>query len=289
MPEQTVIHPTAVIEAGAQIGPGCHIGPYAFVGGQVSLGSDNVLGPHVVIEGRTRIGARNRFVQFCSIGAGPQTAGWTGAVSGLSIGDDNVLREFVTIHAASEDADAPTRLGSGNLLMVNAHVAHDCQVGDGVTLANGATLGGHVQVGDGAVVSGLAAVHQGVRVGTLAFIAGGSMVTQDVAPFCLVQGDRARLVSLNLVGLRRAGLDVAQIAALRRTYRTLFLGSGAMAERIAAVRAAEQGQPQVAALAAFLEGSGGGASRPRGPMPAAPSWRPDPGASPSAWSWAINR
>lgn len=245
------IHPTAVIASGASIDESCEIGPYAVIGAGVRLGPRNVVAPHVVIEGDTQIGPGNRFLASCSIGASPQIAGRSGDVGRLVIGEDNVFREFVTVHAGGE---AVTVLGSRNLIMATAHVAHDCQLGDDIVLANGATLGGHVQIEDMAQVSGLCALHQHVRIGTLAFVAGGSIVTQDVAPYCLVQGDRARLVSLNLVGLKRAGLSGGEVATLKRAYRELFLGQAPLAERIAAVEAGD-GDARVKRLAAFLRSS----------------------------------
>ncbi len=245
------IHPTAVIASGASIHESCEIGPYAVIGRGVRLGPGNVVGPHAVIEGDTQIGAGNRFLASCSIGASPQITGRSGDVGRLIIGDENVFREFVTVHAGG---DAVTLLGSRNLIMATAHVAHDCQLGDDIVLANGATLGGHVEIEDMAQLSGLCAVHQHVRIGTLAFVAGGSIVTQDVAPYCLVQGDRARLVSLNLVGLQRAGLSAVEVGVLKRAYRALFLGQAPMAERISAVEVSD-GDARVRRLTAFLRSS----------------------------------
>lgn len=233
------IHPTAVIQDGAVIGPGCRIGPYAVVGAEVRLGPDNIVGPHVVIEGRSTIGPRNRFLQFASVGSGPQADGWSGEAAALTLGADNVIREGVTLHGAL--GAGSTRIGDRNLIMAGAHVGHDGDLGSDIRMANAATLGGHVAVEDGAQISGLVAVHQHVRVGRLSFIVGGAMVVQDVPPFCTVQGDRARLAGLNLVGLRRAGLDPEAVAGLRRAYRLLFLGAAPMAERIAAVRARKLG------------------------------------------------
>lgn len=241
------IHPTAVIEPGAQIGDGSKIGPYSVIGPQVRLGPCNLVGPHVVIEGRTEVGGGNRFLQFSSIGAGPQVSGWDGESGRLVIGDGNVFREFVTVHGSME---TETRIGSRGLFMATVHVAHDCRLGDEVKLANGATLAGHVDVGDFAWVSGLSAVHQGVRIGTHAFVAGGSIVTQDVPPFCLVQGDRARLVSLNLTGLKRAGFSAAEITELRGAYRLLFRSPGALVERMTALAGASG---RVAELVGFLQ------------------------------------
>jgi UDP-N-acetylglucosamine acyltransferase len=231
----TLVHPTAVIEAGAHIAEGCEIGAYAFVGAQVRLGPGNVVGPHVVIEGRTEVGRGNRFLQFASIGAGPQADGWAGEAGVLVIGDGNVFREQVTLNASM--GPEPTRIGDRNLLMVAAHVGHGGVLGSDIRMANAATLGGEVVVEDFAWLGGLCAVHQRARIGAHAFVAGGAMVVQDVPPFCTVQGDRARLAGLNTVGLKRAGYGAAEIAALRRAYRLLFLGSGPMGTRITAAEA----------------------------------------------------
>ncbi len=255
-----LVHPTAVIASGAQIAPGVEIGAYAVLGPQVVLGPGNVVGPHAVIEGATVVGPGNRFLQFCAIGAGPQVDSWAGEAGALVIGAANVFREFVTVHASI--GLQPTKIGSRNMIMTGAHVAHDCTLGDDIRLANGATLGGHVEIADFAQVSGLVAIHQHSRIGTHAFVAGGSIVTQDVPPFCLVQGDRARLAGLNAVGLKRAGFALAEIAELRRAYRTLFLGTGPMEDRLAAARRGAGAHTM--ALVAFLESSGRGCiSTPR--------------------------
>ena len=248
------IHPTAVIDPDARLGDACDIGPYAVIGAGVRMGPGNIVGPHAVIEGETRIGAGNRFLQSCSIGAGPQVTGWAGSVGRLIVGDGNVFREFVTVHASAVEA---TVVGSRNLVMATAHIAHDCRLGDDIKIANGSVLGGGVEVGDCAWVSGLCAVHQHVRIGRHAFVAGGSIVTQDAPPFCLVQGDRARLVSLNLEGLRRASFSPAEIQALRRAYRTLFQDSACLAARLAKARQTADGA--AAELLDFMESSSRGA------------------------------
>ncbi|MES2722683.1 MAG: acyl-ACP--UDP-N-acetylglucosamine O-acyltransferase [Pseudomonadota bacterium] len=247
----SLIHPTAVIASGARIAEGVEIGAYAVIGPQVVLATGNIVGPHAVIEGATVVGPCNRFLQFCAIGAGPQVDGWAGEAGGLVIGSNNVFREFVTVHASS--GPAPTKIGSRSLIMTGAHVAHDCVLGDDIRLANAATLGGHVEIADFAQVSGLVAIHQHSRIGTHAFVAGGSIVTQDVPPFCLVQGDRARLAGLNAVGLKRAGFTPAEIAELRSAYRTLFLGADTMEHRLAAARRGAGARTLV--LLDFLESS----------------------------------
>ena len=177
-----------------------------------------------------------------------------------------MFREFVTVHSGGE---ATTRIGGGGLFMATAHVAHDCVIGDEVVMANGATLGGHVEIGDRAQLSGLCAVHQHVRIGELAFVAGGAIVTQDVAPYCLVQGDRARLVSLNAVGLRRAGIGAGDAAVLKRAFRAIFHGDGSLAERLAAVETGADDE-RVRRLVAFMRSSARGViATPRRNLPAA--------------------
>lgn len=257
-------HPTAVIHPDAEVHPSCEVGPYAVIGAGVRLGAGNMVGPHVVLDGHTEVGKGNRFLASCSIGASAQISGHAGA-GRLTIGDDNAFREFVTVHAGGTGV---TRIGSRGLFMATCHVAHDCTIGDEVILANGATLGGHVQIGDRAQVSGLCAIHQHVRIGTLAFVAGGSIVTQDVAPYCLVQGDRARLVGLNAVGLRRAGLASADLASLKRAFRTIFQGSGSLAERLDAA-AAESAAPAQELLSFVAATSRGVISSPRRHLAAA--------------------
>ena len=251
-----LIHPTAVIEPGAQLGEGVQIGAYSVIGPDVHLGRDNVIGPHVVIEGRTTIGDRNRIYQFASIGATPQDDSYNdGQPTELIIGDDNIVREYVTIQPGMKAERPMTKVGSGNMFMALSHIAHDCKVGDGTRFANGATLAGHVEVGDYAWISGLVAIHQFARIGAHAFVAGGAMVTQDVPPFCLVQGDRARLIGLNEVGLKRQGFTSQEVLNLRRAFKMLFRRPGAKEERLAQVRA-ELGEGRgVDQLLAFMETS----------------------------------
>ena len=198
------IHPTAMVASGARVGPRTSVGPYAMLGPEVSLGADNVVGAYVVIEGRAEIGTANRFYSHSVIGVEPQVSAWQGGPQRLQIGDHNVFREFVSVSGSADEGHGCTSIGSRNMLMATAHVGHDCQLGDRIHIANGGTLAGRVVIEDNAWVSGLCAVHQLVRIGAHAFAAGGAIVTQDIPPFCLVQGDRARLVSLNEVGLRRA-------------------------------------------------------------------------------------
>jgi len=254
------IHPTAIVAPGAELGVGVEVGPYSLIGPRVSLGAGTVVGPHVVVEGNTKIGAENHIFQFASVGAIPQDLKYRGEDSELVIGDRNRIREFCTLNPGTSGGGMVTRIGSDNLLMAYAHVAHDCAVGDRVVLANGVQLGGHVRIGDYAVIGALAGIHQFVRVGESAIVGAGSMVSQDVPPFCNATGDRARLVGLNTVGIRRRGLE-GGLPGLKRAYRLLFRSGLRVAEAAARVRAELPAVPEVERLVRFVEGSERGVAR----------------------------
>ena len=223
------IHPTAIIEDGAQLAADVSIGAYSIIRTGVSIGAGTKVGPHVVIEGNTNIGCANEIFQFASIGAIPQDLKFHGEQSSLSIGDRNKIREFTTIHLGTEDGGGKTLIGNDNLFMAYTHIAHDCIVGNHVILANAATLAGHVEVDDFAIIGGLSAVHQFTRIGTHVMASGGSMIAQDVVPYVIVQGDRAKTVGLNLVGLKRRGFAKEELSALKKAYKLLFR-SGKMQE-----------------------------------------------------------
>jgi UDP-N-acetylglucosamine acyltransferase len=253
--EPAAIHATAVVAPSAIIGAGTVIGPYSVIGEKVEIGAGNRIGPHVVIEGRTIIGDGNAIFQFASIGAAPQDLKYQGEDTLLKIGDRNIIREYVTLQPGTAGGGGETVIGNGNLFMASSHVAHDCVVGNDIHLGNSTAIAGHVTVSDGAILSALAAVHQFVRIGGQSFVAGGAIVTQDVPPFCLVQGDRAHLVGLNLVGLQRGGMSEEEIASLKRAYRTLFLGEGLLEQRIASAAAQGADFPSAKELAQFVANS----------------------------------
>jgi len=254
------IHPAAVVDRRAELASDVRIGPYAVIGPQVRIGAGTWIGPHAVVDGRTTIGAGNRIFPFASVGTIPQDLKYRGEPSTLEIGDRNTLREYVSVNPGTEGGGMVTVIGHGCLLMVSSHVAHDCRLGDSVILANGAALGGHVVVHDHAIVGGLAGVHQFTRVGESALCAAGAMVSQDVPPFCVVAGDRARLYGLNLLGLRRRGFSAETIRALKRAYRLLFQG-GARHEALEATRRALGQVPEVARLCEFVASSTRGVCR----------------------------
>lgn len=215
-----MIHPTAIIDLQARLDATVCVGPYAVIDAEVELGPHCVVGPHVHLTGRLRAGAHNRFHAGCVLGDAPQDLKYTGAPTGVRIGDHNVFREHVTVHRSTKPEEE-TVIGSRCFLMAHSHVAHNCRLGDHVILANGALLGGHVTVQDRAFVSGNCLVHQFVRIGTLALMQGGSAVSKDLPPFTVARGDN-HICGLNIVGLRRAGFAPDQRLELRRLYQLLF-------------------------------------------------------------------
>jgi UDP-N-acetylglucosamine acyltransferase len=255
------VHPTAIVAPGARLHPSVEVGPYAVIGPSVAIGAGTTVGPHAVIEGRTRIGERNRVFQFASVGAQPQDLKYAGEDSALEIGNENLIREFTTLHKGTTGGGAVTRIGDGNLFMAYSHVAHDCQVGSGCVFANGATLGGHVEVGDHAILGGLAAVHQFTRIGRHAFLAGGTMVVMDIPPFCMAQGDRAELVGVNSIGLARHGYSEEQIGRVKEAYRILFRSKLPLEEAVERIRT-ELGNPtELQVLLGFVTSSQRGLTR----------------------------
>jgi UDP-N-acetylglucosamine acyltransferase len=231
----TQIHPTAIVEPGAALAETVRIGPFCVVGGEVSLGDGVALHSHVVVTGRTSIGANTSIFPFASIGHAPQDLKYAGEESRLEIGHDNIIREQVTMNPGTRGGGMLTRVGNHCLFMVGAHVAHDCVIGDHVIMANNATLGGHVVVSDNAVLGGLSAVHQFVRIGQHAMIGGMSGVERDVIPFGSVMGDRARLSGINLVGMQRRGFSRDEIQSLRTAFALLFADAGTLSERVAEI------------------------------------------------------
>lgn len=229
-----MIHPTAIVHPDAELDPSVQIGPYAVIDAAVQIGPQCVLGPHVVILGRTLIGARNRFHAGCVIGDAPQDLKYRGEPTCLRIGDDNVFREHVTVHRSNQP-DQETVIGSNNYFMQHAHVAHNCRIGNHTIIAGGALLAGHVEVQDRAFVSGNCLVHQFCRVGTLAMMQGGSAISKDLPPFTVALREN-EICGLNLVGLRRAGFTPEQRLELKRLYYALFRSGQNLRTAVAAAR-----------------------------------------------------
>ena len=228
----SIIHPTAIVDPAAKIGADSNIGPYCVIGPDAELGDGIELISHVCVAGRTKIGSNTKVFPLASLGHAPQDLKYNGEASELIIGENNVIREHVTINPGTEGGGMLTRVGNGCLIMVGAHVAHDCQVGDNAILVNNATLAGHVEIGEFAIVGGLSAIHQFVRVGKYAMIGGMSGVENDVIPYGSVIGNRARLQGLNLIGLKRRNYSRDEIHVLRKAYRLMFSEEGTMVERL---------------------------------------------------------
>lgn len=246
------VHPTAIIEGGAKIGDAV-IGPYCHVGEGVTLHPGVRLESHVVVFGPTEIGSGTHIHSFCALGGPPQHVACSGDGARLVIGANNTLREHVTMHRGTIAGGGETRIGDGGYFMVNSHIAHDCTVGDKVILANGAAVGGHVRIGDAAFLGGLCAIHQFTRIGDLAYIGGGAIVTSDVIPYASVIGNQARLVGLNVIGLKRRGFDPAAIRDMRAAYKTLFSCEGVFRDRIEAVRTKFHHRAEVMQIIDFIE------------------------------------
>ncbi len=255
------IHPTAVVEAGAQVDPSCEIGPYAVVGPHVVLGPGNVLFAHATVKGHTTLGQGNRVFSHAVVGEIPQDLKYRGEPTRLVVGDRNTFRECVTINTGTAQGGGVTTIGNGSLFMAYSHVGHDCTIGDGAIVANSVALAGHILVEDHVHLSGLAACHQFCRIGRLAFVSGLTGVAMDVAPYCTVAGARAELGGLNIVGMQRAGMTEEQIGRVKQAYKILFRSSLGVAEAIAQMEAELGAFPEIAHLVAFVRGSQRGITR----------------------------
>ncbi len=216
------IHPTAIVEPGAELDASVTVGAYSIVRAHVRIGAGTTIGPHCVIEGRSTIGRDNRIFQFCSIGAVPQDKKYAGEPTELQIGDRNTIREFCTLNLGTAQDSAVTRVGDDNWIMAYVHLAHDVQLGSHTTLANNATLAGHVHVGDWVTVGGLSGVHQFVKIGAHAFVGFSSAVTQDVPPYMMVDGNPLAVRGFNIEGLRRRGFGPQRLAAVKQMHRLLY-------------------------------------------------------------------
>jgi UDP-N-acetylglucosamine acyltransferase len=250
-----MIHPSAIIHPGALLGAKVSVGAYSIVGEHVEIGDDTRIGPHVVIEGRTRIGKGNRIFQFCSLGAAPQDKKYSDEPTRLEIGDGNTIREFCTLNCGTVQDAGVTRLGNDNWIMAYVHLAHDCQIGDHTIFANSAQIAGHVHVGDYAILGGFTGVHQFVRVGAHSFTAIATVLVHDLPPYVMAAGDSAKPYGINVEGLRRRGFSAESLTAIKRAYKTLYK-SGLTLDQ-AKVQLAEQAatSAEIALLAEFLHGS----------------------------------
>lgn len=250
------VHPTALVAEGAVIPASCTVGPYCIIGADVVLGEECVLAPHVVLDGRLRAGARNRFASFAAIGVPPQDLKYRGEPTGLTLGDNNDIREYVTISRGTAGGGGTTRIGSDCLIMAYVHIGHDSSIGDGCILANAATLAGHVTVEDYASVGALCPVHQFCRIGRHSYVGGGTTITQDVLPFSLTSAKReTHAYSINKVGLARRGFGSERLRALQNAFRLLLASKLNTAQAVERLRQQEAASEDVEYLLRFIETS----------------------------------
>ena len=254
-----MIHPTAFVDPTARVAPSCSIGPYCIVGAEVELGENCELMSHVVIHGPAKIGANNRFFPFCAIGGEPQDVSYKGEKTRLEMGDNNVVREFVTLNRGTTKGGGVTRVGSHTLIMAYSHVGHDSVIGDHAMLVNGATLAGHVTVEDWAVVGALCPVHQFVRIGAHSYIGGGTTITQDVLPFSkCVQPRDVKVFGTNSVGLERRGFSKERVQKIQHAFRVLVNSKLNTTQALQKLKAEGDQGEDVAMLIRFVEESARG-------------------------------
>jgi UDP-N-acetylglucosamine acyltransferase len=217
-----LIDSCAIIDEGAKLAEGVSVGPFSIIGPDVEIGAGTVIGPHVVISGPTKIGKKNRFFQFASIGEDPQDKKYAGEATELLIGDNNVFRESCTVHRGTAQDEGITSIGDDNLFMAYTHVAHDCRIGNGIIMSNSATLAGHVEIGDQVILGGFTLVHQFCKIGSHAFAAMASQITKDILPFVMVGGTPTRPYSINSEGLKRRGFESEEISLIRNAYKLIY-------------------------------------------------------------------
>lgn len=247
-----MIHATALVSARATLGDDVEVGAYAVIGDDVEIGSGSIIGPHCVVNGPTRIGKGNHIFQFCSVGEAPQDKKYQGENSTLEIGDRNTIREYCSIHRGTDDGGGVTRIGDDNWIMAYVHIAHDCQLGNHITLANGASLAGHVSIDDRVILGGFSLVHQFCAIGTGVFSRMGSAIVQDVPPFVMVSGNVAEARGINLEGLKRRGLANAELQVIRRAYRALYRSGLKLQEAITELESMAEESPDVEVMVEFL-------------------------------------
>ncbi len=263
----TEIHPSAVIHPAAQISDNVKIGPYSVCGENVSIGSGTTIGAHVVIDGWCRIGEHNTIYSGAVIGSPPQDLKFKGEKTKLTIGNRNIIREFVTINVGTEGGSGETILGDGNLLMAYCHVAHDCILGNRVIMANAATLGGHVVLEDGVIMSGLSGVHHFVRIGSLSIVGGCSKVLVDIPPYCIADGHPAKVRGLNIIGLRRGNIPPETRNSLKQAYKLLYRSNMNAGQALEKIKKEIPDSPEIGHLVEFIkktaQGKSGRALQPK--------------------------
>ncbi len=253
------IHPTAIVDPGAELEDGVEVGPYAIIGPNVTLGANTTVGPHAFIERNTRVGRECVIAKGAVLGTEPQDLKYEGEDTLLVVGDGTTIREFATLNRGTR-ASGKTVVGNGCLLMAYSHIAHDCVIGNRVIIANAVQMGGHVVIDDSATVGGLCALHQFVRIGSFAFIGGASRVPKDVVPYVRAAGNPLELFGLNTVGLERRGFSKAARLELKRAYRILFKSELNISQAVAELRQLDDVTPEVEHLMDFIEASERGVS-----------------------------
>jgi UDP-N-acetylglucosamine acyltransferase len=255
------IHPTALVDSGAELADSVEVGPYAIIGPNVRIGAGTRVGPHTVVTGHTTIGANNRIFQFASVGEAPQDKKYAGEPTRLEIGDGNTVREFCTINVGTIQDTGVTRVGNDNWIMAYCHIAHDCIVGNHTVFANDTNLAGHVTIGDYAMLGGFTGVHQFCRIGAHAITGVGSVVLQDLPPFVMVAGNPTQPHGINSEGLRRRGFAAETIAAIKTAYKTLYRSGLTLSQAREAITAQAVEFGELAPLAEFLGVPGRGIIR----------------------------
>ena len=256
-----MIHKTALIDGKAELDSGVEVGPYSIIGPNVKIGKNTKIGPHVIIDQWTQIGEGCNIFQFSSIGAAPQDLKYCGEESWVIMGNNNTLRESVTINRGTSQSGGKTIIGNNNFFMAYCHVAHDCRIGNHVIMANAATLAGHIQIEDHAIVGGLVGVHQFVRLGCHSIIGGGSGVNKDIPPYTMANGQRAKLYGLNLVGLKRHNFSQEVLRDLKKAYRLILRSNQTLEKSIEHAQAEVPHSPEVDHFIDFIKSSERGITR----------------------------
>ena len=246
------IHKTAIVSPDAKFSEGVEIGPYCIVGKRVKIGKNTKLQSHIVIE-ETEIGSNCTVFPFTSIGLPPQDTRYNNERTKVKIGNDNTIREYITIHRASVSGNKITRIGNNNFLMAYAHIAHDCNIGNDIIIANATTLAGHVEIEDHAFIGGMVAVHQFTRIGAYSMIGGFSAITQDIPPYTTASGDRAKLYGLNTVGLKRRDIDDTVISSLKKAYKTVFRSKLTLKDALKKLKSDDSQPEEVKLFVEFIE------------------------------------
>ena len=257
---ESQIHPTAVISDGAVIGKGCEIGPFCVIGPNVELGENNKLHSHVVIEGRTKIGSGNEIFQFASLGAVTQDLKYTEEPTYAEIGDNNTIREYVTVHRGTSPGET-TSIGSGCTILAYCHIAHNCIVGDKIIMSNGATLAGHVEVADSAIIGGLTGIHQFCKIGRMSMVGGASKVVQDVLPFCIADGTPAATRIINKIGLERNGKSKETVREVLNAFKMIFRKDTPLDEAVETLKKDYPDSSEVKEMIDFIARSDRGLAR----------------------------